>query len=120
MVREKIRHLVFASLDKEYDEYRSSDITDFKTKQPEVYAAFLKNESLISELLKQTRYWHGTGRYQYTKHGDSKYAGVDRSAAFDVLHAIIDATGLKPHYDPWVGKFTTTTQSLSVANQWGY
>ena len=120
MIREKIRHMVFASLNKEYERYRSRDINDFKTKHPEMYAEFLDNESTITDLLSKTKYWHGTGRYQYTKQGESKYDGVNHQETFDVFNTIIEAGGLKPHYDPWVGKFTTTTQSLSVANQWGY
>ncbi len=120
MIRDKIRQLVFISLNKEYEKYRSQDINDFKTKHSEVYAEFLKNESIISELLGVTKYWHGTGRYHYVKNGESKYSGVNHLETFDVLDKIILENGLKPHYDPWVGKFTTTSYSLSVANQWGY
>jgi hypothetical protein len=120
MLREKIRQLVFASLDKEYERYRSQTIDTLKTKHPKLYAEFLDNESIIANLLATTTYWHGTGRYQYSKQGESKYAGVNHQETFDVLNTIIEAGGLKPHYDPWVGKFTTTTQSLSVANQWAY
>ncbi len=120
MIREKIRQFVFTSLEKEYDTHRLHSLQTFKQKLPDLYAEFLEHEEQIAQLLLQTKYWHGTGRYQYSKQGESKYAGVNHQETFDVLNTIIEGCGLKPHYDPWVGKFTTTTQSLSVANQWGY
>ena len=111
---------MFKSLSVDYEKYRSNGIEDFKLKHEEIFSEFKDQEKLISQLLHQTRYWHGTGRYQYAKQGESKYAGVNHYETLDVLNKIILEKGLKPHYDPWVGKFTTTSYSLSVANQWGY
>ncbi len=120
MIRRQIRRFVFQTLNKEYEIYRNGSVEKLQNISPDFISQYQEQEPLLTELLAQSRYWHGTGRFQYVKKGESKYEGVSHHETFDVLKVILQDQGLKPHYDPWVGKFTTTSYSLSVANQWGY
>ncbi|MCA9361697.1 hypothetical protein KC845_04050 [Candidatus Kaiserbacteria bacterium] len=115
-----VRNLIFKIFSKSFHRIKNESWVGFSNKQPELIQEYESKKSEIDSLVKKTRYWHGTGRYQYQKSGKSKYEGVSNKETFDVLEKILNEHGLKPHYDPWAEKYVKTPYSISLANQWGY
>ncbi len=115
-----IRNFIFSRAEKQYIKYKNKGWKKFKIKNKELISLYKDKEAEIDQLVKNVRYWHGTGRFQYKKQGESKYEGVSKNETLDLLQKIISDGGLKPHYDPWGGKYIKTPYSISLANQWGY
>lgn len=71
----------------------------------------------IKELYRDSKFWHGTGRYQYTRIASSRYSKINHGNTYDILDSIISSNGLKPHSEPWLRKMTgisLDTVSLSA------
>ncbi len=115
-----IRELIFKIAEPHFSKYKKEKFDEFVTNNPELISEYEEFKGELGKLICQTTYWHGTGRYQYLKRGDSKYEGVPNKETYDVLSKIITEGGLKPHYDPWAEKYIKTPYSISLANNWGY
>lgn len=114
------RKLILWRRNKEFQTFKDAGFSEFAARHSSFINEYEAEEERIDTLVKETKYWHGTGRYQYAKQGTSKYAGVSKKITFDVLAEIIHEGGLKPHYDPWAERYVKTPHSISLANQWGY
>lgn len=99
--------------------YKKSSIEKLKEQNPALLKSYQEYEG-INRLLGDVQYWHGTGRFQYSKLGMSKYDGASKTETVDILEKIISDGGLYPQYDPWFERYVKTPYSLSLANQWFY
>ncbi len=68
----------------------------------------------ISRLYKRATHWHGTGRYHYQHQKDSRYEEVCEDKVIDILDAILESDGLKPHVDPWIDSGGKTVSLATV------
>jgi len=112
-----LRDLIIRRNKKLFQEYCAAALAQ---KNIEIEKSYAEHQVLVGQLLKKTKYWHGTGRYRYEYIGDSKYNGVHHSTVVDGLNKIFKQRGLLPNYDPWMQKSIGVSHTLSLANQWFY
>jgi len=114
------RGLIIKKYHKQFKLLLTDSLEGLKRNNPELLAEYEDQAQTIHKLVMQTKYWHGTGRFQYKTSGNSKYDGVRHSETFDVLEDVVKEGGLAPHYDPWFEKYVHVARTTSVANQWCY
>lgn len=68
----------------------------------------------ITTLYTQTTHWHGTGRYHYQHHNESRYEAVCTDNVTDILASILKTGGLEPHRDPWINSGGKTVSLATV------
>jgi hypothetical protein len=100
--------------------YKNTSYIGLEIKNPKLIAEYKIYEQELIDLLSQTKYWHGTGLYQYQITGESKYNGVNHTKILNVLETILSNKALVPNYDPWFEKYIHSSKSISLANQWFY
>ncbi len=71
----------------------------FLRENHEIRDEYGRTRSSLEDLLRNTEFYHGTGRLQYVHDGDSKYEGVQ--ANVQNTFASIVQNGLVPKYDPF-------------------
>jgi hypothetical protein len=114
------RNYIIKRNSQRFNIYKTTSYRELEEKNPSLFADFKVAESNIHQLVSKTKYWHGTGLYQYETAGSSKYEGVIHTNIYPVLETIISQNALIPRYDPWFEKYLHTPHSISVANQWCY
>ena len=120
MIFSPFRNHIIKRNSQKFNDFKVSSYIELEKHNPKLIEDFKAFEDTIHRLVLLTKYWHGTGRYQYQTNGTSKYEGVDHKNIFDVLQTIISQNGLVPRYDPWFEKYVHTPYSISLANQWCY
>lgn len=93
-----IEQLIIKGAEKKLQPYREQAEV-FKQEFSDQYQIYVPH---IITLYDRATHWHGTGRYHYQHKEDSRYAELHENKTVDILAAIVDFNGLKPHTDPWI------------------
>lgn len=105
-----IERIVLRKGEKELESFR---LTENILKTPE-FSSYSQYLPLIKSCYEQASYWHGTGRYQYSYLGDSRYGEIDFKNKFDILASVLEDGGLKPHFEPWLKKIEILSPTISM------